>query len=45
MVEAAYILLTHESGEIINDPRFEQALILLAELVEEQHEQESGVRR
>jgi hypothetical protein len=44
MVEAAYILLTHESSEIINHPRFEQALILLAELVEEVHEQEPRTR-
>ena len=42
MVEAAYILLTHETGEIIEDPRFEQVLILLAELVEK-NEQECRV--
>jgi hypothetical protein len=43
MVEAAYILLTHETGAIIEDPRFEQVLILLAELVEK-NEQECRVR-
>lgn len=44
MVEAAYILLTHESGDIIEDPRFEQVMILLAELAEEVHEQEPRTR-